>query len=317
MAGLLKIIKQPSAQVKQTRGRVACSLYTLYNGIMAAENKKPIIVGFVSDLLFNVQIANVATRLNYDIRWVESQADISPHRAPAPEEPPGELLHGQGGALFARLSKWQPALLIFDLTNEDIPWRHWIAAIKSSAATRRIPVLCFGPHVDTEAIKEAKSVGADVVVARSRFSSAMPQLIQQHARRPDVEAVAQACDEPLDARARTGIALFNEGQFYKCHDALEEAWVADASAGRDLYRAILQVGIAYFQIERGNYRGAVKMLLRVRQWLAPLPDVCRGVNIARLRQDVENVHQALETLGPEGLDAIDRSLFRRIETVAA
>ena len=53
---------------------------------------------------------------------------------------------------------------------------------------------------------------------------------------------------------------------------LKEAWRQDTGAARDFYRGILQVGIAYYQIERGNYRGAVKMLLRVRQWLDPLPD---------------------------------------------
>ena len=67
-----------------------------------------------------------------------------------------------------------------------------------------------------------------------------------------------------------GITLFNQGKFYQCHDALEEAWKQDRSLGRDLYRAILQIGIAYYQIKRGNYRGGLKMLLRVRQWLDPL-----------------------------------------------
>ena len=91
--------------------------------------------------------------------------------------------------------------------------------------------------------------------------------------------------------------------------------MADESAGRDLYRGILQVGIAYYQIERGNYRGALKMLLRVRQWLDPLPAICRQVNIARLREDVERVQQALEKLGPEEFSAIDRALFRPIELI--
>jgi len=78
---------------------------------------------------------------------------------------------------------------------------------------------------------------------------------------------------------------------------------------------MLQVGIAYYQIERGNFRGALKMLLRVRQWLDPLPKVCRQVNVARLREDVGRVQQALETLGPENFSNIDRELFRPIEII--
>jgi hypothetical protein len=48
----------------------------------------------------------------------------------------------------------------------------------------------------------------------------------------------------------------------------------------EVYRAVLQVAVAYFQIERGNYNGAAKMFLRLRQWIDPLPDYCRGIDIA-------------------------------------
>ena len=282
---------------------------------MASDNKKPIIVGFVADLMFNVQIESVVQRLDYQMRWIERPSDLAPADPDAPAESPGELLHGQGGALFSQLSKWQPVLLIFDLNNEQIPWRHWIASLKSSPATRRIPILCFGSHVDTDTLVAAKEMGADTVVARSRFSSAMPDLIRQNSRRKDIAALEETWSLPLADLARQGIEMFNNGHYYECHDFLEEAWMADESAGRDLYRGILQVGIAYYQIERGNYRGALKMLLRVRQWLDPLPAICRQVNIARLREDVERVQQALEKLGPEEFSAIDRALFRPIELI--
>ena len=282
---------------------------------MTSNNKKPIIVGFVDDLMFTVQIENVARRLGYQMQWLERPSDLAPADPDAPDDSPGELLHGQGGALFSQLSKWQPVLLIFDLNNNEIPWRHWIASLKSSPATRRIPILCFGSHVDTETLTSAKNMGADIVVARSRFSSAMPDLIRQHARGQDSAALEESCAQPLPDLARQGIEMFNEGHFYKCHDFLEEAWMVDESAGRDLYRGMLQVGIAYYQIERGNFRGALKMLLRVRQWLDPLPKVCRQVNVARLREDVGRVQQALETLGPENFSNIDRELFRPIEII--
>ena len=56
---------------------------------------------------------------------------------------PGEALHGRDGRLFERVTRTQPALLLFDLNNAAIPWRQWIAALKSSAATRRIPCLLY------------------------------------------------------------------------------------------------------------------------------------------------------------------------------
>ncbi|MBP6017218.1 MAG: DUF309 domain-containing protein [Candidatus Promineofilum sp.] len=275
----------------------------------------PLIVAFVADLMFTMRIAKVAEHIGYRIIWIESADQLGslvPQRVP---ETPGELLRGREGRLFEQVTLWQPALLLFDLNNAAIPWREWIAALKSAAATRRIPVMCFGSHQDVATMGAAKSVGADVVLARSRFTADMPALFQRYARIPDHTALGAACAEPLAALARQGIERFNQGEYYPAHDLLEEAWVVDEGAGRDLYRGILQIGIAYYQIEQGNYRGAVKMLLRVRQWLDPLPDVCRSVDVAGLRADVARVYAALAALEPDRINEFDRSLFGTVTLV--
>jgi predicted metal-dependent hydrolase len=74
----------------------------------------------------------------------------------------------------------------------------------------------------------------------------------------------------------------------------------------------LQVAVAYYQIQRGNYNGAAKMFLRMRQWIDPLPDRCRGVDVARLRAEAREAHRALVALGPERLHEFDRSLLRPV-----
>jgi hypothetical protein len=279
------------------------------------QENTPLIVGFVADLMFAPRIANVAHHLNYDIKWIESPADLGSQTPDLPPETRGESLHGQEGQLFEKITAWQPALLLFDLNNNAIPWRRWIALLRSSAATRRIPVLCLGSHMDVEAMSDAKKAGANAVLARSRFTADMPKLIQQYAKHPDQSAIETACQEPLSALARQGIEKFNAGQYYKCHDDLEEAWMLDSTPGRNLYRSILQVGIALYQIERKNYRGAVKMLLRVRQWLEPLPDVCRDVNVAKLRQNAQTIHNELINLGEENLGEFNWDLVEPIEYI--
>jgi predicted metal-dependent hydrolase len=275
----------------------------------------PLIVAFVGDLMFTTRIDMVVRHLGYAVHWVERAADIGEVDPDAPAESPGESLHGREGQLFRRVTEWQPALLLFDLTNPAIPWQKWIPMLKASPATRRFPILCFGPHEDVDVMQRAKSLGADAVLARSRFTADMPALFERYARVPDGAALQTTCAEPLSELAREGIELFNRREFYPCHDSLEAAWMADQSAGRDLYRGILQVGIAYYQIERGNYRGAAKMLLRVRQWLEPLPTVCRGVDVAQLRADADRVYEALTALGPERMAEFDRGLFGPIRLV--
>jgi predicted metal-dependent hydrolase len=280
---------------------------------MSRSEDKPLIVSFVADLMFTTKIENVAHYTGFQVIWIEQAGDVGDVDLDAPPETPGEQLHGREGKLFAKITAWQPVLLLFDLTNQAIPWQDWIPALKSSPATRRIPIMAFGPHEDTERMQRAKDVGANFVYARSRFTASMPDLFQKHARIPDYDVLAATCREPIAALAIEGIELFNQGEYYKCHDALEEAWNNDTGPGRDLYRGILQVGIAYFQIQRGNYRGALKMLLRVQQWLDPLPEVCRGVNIAKLRRNALAVQKLLTTLGPERIGDFDATLFQPIE----
>lgn len=275
----------------------------------------PHVLAFVSDLMFTTRIDAVIRHLGYGVQWIERAADIGDYDPETPRESPGETLHGQDGLLFGKVTEWQPALLLFDLTNRDIPWQRWIPILKSSPATRRFPIVCFGPHEDVETMQLANRLGADAVLARSRFTSDMPAIFQRHARIPDDAALRDTCAEPLSSLARQGIELFNSGSYYACHDSLEAAWMADESPGRDLYRGILQIGIAYYQIERGNYRGAAKMLLRVRQWLEPLPSICRGVDVAHLRASSNQVYESLVELGPERIGELDRALFAPIRLV--
>lgn len=276
-------------------------------------NEKPIIVGFVADLMFTSKIQLVADGTNFKMEWIETAVSVGEIDSTARPERPGELLHGREGKLFQQIVAWQPALLLFDLTNKDIPWQKWIPFLKTSPATRRIPILTFGPHEDVARMQEAKRVGADQVLARSRFFADMSQLLQKHARLPDSDALATTCDQPLTDLAKEGIDLFNQRAFYQCHDSLEEAWKLDQSAGRDLYRGILQTGIALYQVERSNYRGAVKMLMRVRQWLDPLPPVCRTVDVAQLRQNIQIIYDAILSLGEANITEFDWNLVQQIK----
>lgn len=106
--------------------------------------------------------------------------------------------------------------------------------------------------------------------------------------------------------------MFNRGEYFEAHEVLEEAWKEDKTAGRDLYRSILQVAVAYYQIERGNYVGAMKMFLRVRRWIDQLPGLCRGVQVERLRRDAARVRQRLFELGPDNIGAFETKLFKPV-----
>ncbi len=122
-----------------------------------------------------------------------------------------------------------------------------------------------------------------------------------------------ACRGKLPPLVCTGLELFNAGEYFDAHEALELAWRAEVGPVRELYRGILQIAVAYYHLLRGNYPGAVKMFLRSRTWLAPFPDYCCGVNLARFRADYSRVEAALLRAGPDGLSNFDSSLLKPVQ----
>lgn len=109
-----------------------------------------------------------------------------------------------------------------------------------------------------------------------------------------------------------GFQFFNLEQFFEAHEELELAWREEKGPIRDVYRGILQVGLGYYHILRGNYRGAVKMFLRCRNWLAPYPSDCRGIDIERLRQDYQRAEIELLRLGPDRIAEFNRAFIRPV-----
>lgn len=278
------------------------------------EGRAPLVVAFVDDLMSATRIEAVAAHLGFRTEVVNGAPTPDLGDDPTKAERPGEPLHGPAAEMVDLLTTWQPALLVFDLANQDIPWQNWLPVLKSSPATKRIPIICYGPHVDTAVLAAARELltESDDVVARSRFFSTMPELFSSLANVPDYAEIEQDCYRPLSPEALQGLEAFNRADFFEAHEHLENAWNDELGAAGDLYRAVLQVAVAYLQIERRNYRGAVKMFLRSRQWLEPLPAICRGIDAAQLRADAESAHALLVSLGPDQLDQFDLGLLRPV-----
>lgn len=212
---------------------------------------------------------------------------------------------------FNILIERRAALLVIDALQID--WRPMTLACKSSAATRRIPICLVSD--DALVCAEAILNGADLALSWAELDAQLPSLVSELARVPDEASMARLaceCEQALPPLAVKGVEYFNRGEYYRQHDLFEEQWMATAGRVRDLYRGVLQVGVAYYQIERGNYPGALKMLQRSVQWLYHLPDSCQGIDVAKLRRDSRAVRSELQRLGPGRLHELDRSLIKKL-----
>ncbi|MDX1994672.1 MAG: DUF309 domain-containing protein [bacterium] len=221
--------------------------------------------------------------------------------------------HDRSGYV-ARLTDDHAALILVDGASAD--WRFWTTTPKTSPATRRIPIFLIADEADDRAA--ALLAGADLALSPTDLTQDFARLVRDYARVFDpqhAEALECECQKALPDLAEQGFQKFNASEFYEQHDLFEALWVQTETPVRDLYRAILQVGVAYYQILRGNHRGARKMLLRSVQWLTILPDECQGIDVRQLREDSYRVRAALETLREDEIDQFDRSLLRPVRKV--
>lgn len=131
----------------------------------------------------------------------------------------------------------------------------------------------------------------------------------------DILQFMSDCSGQMHPQAQNGLQLFNAGEYFEAHEALEDAWNAESGTAKNLYRGILQIAVTYLHITRRNYNGAVKVYERSLKWLANIPDTCKGIQVEELRTNATQVMIEIQKLGEENIAEFDRSLFKPIHWV--
>lgn len=125
------------------------------------------------------------------------------------------------------------------------------------------------------------------------------------------------CQAQPPAALSQAIHTFNQGEFFEQHETLENLWRATPGEVRHLYEGILQVGVGmHHLIEKCNFHGAAVKLDHGIRLLSAFPEVCQGVDVARLRADARRARLHLLRLGPERMAAFDASRIPRVHLVA-
>ncbi len=109
-----------------------------------------------------------------------------------------------------------------------------------------------------------------------------------------------------------GIEEFNRGEFFECHEYLEEAWIQEPRRVRFLYQGILQVGVGFYHLQNGNWRGATGVLRNGIARLEEFEPETLGIDVARLVSESRTVLEELEMLGRERIEEFDRSKIPRV-----
>lgn len=229
-----------------------------------------------------------------------------------------DVIRSQGGqallietpeAFIDAMNRHIPVLALVDLATPG-DWALAITRCKAQPETKQTPLYAFGSHVDTETLRTARKAGADHAWARSKMMEELVTLVAHHIHPPS--EYPAGWDEPLSEEAQKGVEAFNRGDYFEQHEFFEEAWNHEQRPIREMYQGILQIGLAFLQIERGNWAGAVKMFRRGLPRLRRLAPVCQGIEIGTLRTEAEAIYEEIVQLGAQRLSEFDRSKFPKI-----
>lgn len=92
-----------------------------------------------------------------------------------------------------------------------------------------------------------------------------------------------------------GIELFNQEQFYDCHEVLEVVWRDQVDPEKQLTQGIIQVAVALYHCRRDNYVGAEKLLLRGLERIRRSLAIASPIDVAALLSDVEKALYSVQS----------------------
>jgi CheY-like chemotaxis protein len=114
------------------------------------------VLAVLDDLLFTVKINDLAKRSGLTPEFLKSEHDV--------------LLK----------AKERPALIIIDLNAHSVHPVRLIEKLKQDEETRPVSLIAFVSHVHGELKQKAQEAGCDMVLARSAFSTNLPQILKRH-----------------------------------------------------------------------------------------------------------------------------------------
>ena len=98
----------------------------------------------------------------------------------------------------------------------------------------------------------------------------------------------------MAGRLQHGVLLFNQRQFFKCHEVLEEEWTPERGPRRLFLQALIHMAVGLYHASRGNAAGAGRQLRKGLRKLAGYLPSCERIDTGRLHRDMTAVLEAIE-----------------------
>jgi uncharacterized protein len=105
----------------------------------------------------------------------------------------------------------------------------------------------------------------------------------------------------VDEHLKEGVELFNRGEFFEAHEAMEDAMnlLEDDTRDWDFYLGLLRASVANHKLVDGEVASAGLHLRAALKFLAPYPDRHRGIKLREFRSALTAELARLESHGSE------------------
>ncbi|MCL6475788.1 MAG: DUF309 domain-containing protein [Firmicutes bacterium] len=112
----------------------------------------------------------------------------------------------------------------------------------------------------------------------------------------------------LPARFYDAMRLFDAGEYFECHEVLEELWREEPTSLRLFYQGLLQVAVGCYHLTvRYNRRGALSKLQAGLDKLGQFPAVMHLLDVEDLRQQVQALVEQVKAMTDEEIAAFERT----------
>ena len=88
------------------------------------------------------------------------------------------------------------------------------------------------------------------------------------------------------AALKKGIQEFNDGDYFECHETLEDVWLIEIGPDRSFYQGLLQLSVGCFHLLNRNYLGAESQWSKAHAKLKDFGDQHLGVDLKSLTEQI-------------------------------
>jgi PleD family two-component response regulator len=120
-------------------------------------NKSKKILAVVDDLFFTVKINDLAKRSGLHTVYLKSEKDVV---ADAQSDP--------------------PLMFIIDLNANSVKPVQLVEKLRELPEMKGVSIIGFVSHIQGELKQKAQDAGCNMVLARSAFSTSLPQILKRH-----------------------------------------------------------------------------------------------------------------------------------------